>query len=146
MSVPSKTYSILAAGRPVLAAIDPGTEVPRILAASGGGVSVPPDDPEAFFDAFASWSTIRRSVAGWAHSGASGCPRGDARGRSARPTTRSCDRWPAAVPDPLRGRVAASLSPSWPPPRLTKKVAKLAKSGKGKKVRFQGGTLFPWSS
>ncbi len=27
-SVPSKTYSILAAGRPVLAAIDPGTEIP----------------------------------------------------------------------------------------------------------------------
>ena len=38
VSVPSKTYSILAAGRPVLAAIDPGTEVPRILAESGGGV------------------------------------------------------------------------------------------------------------
>jgi colanic acid biosynthesis glycosyl transferase WcaI len=47
VSVPSKTYSILAAGRPVLAAIDPGTEVPRILAESGGGVSVPPDDLEA---------------------------------------------------------------------------------------------------
>ena len=45
VSVPSKTYSILAAGRPVLAAIDPGTEVPRILAESGGGVCVPPDDP-----------------------------------------------------------------------------------------------------
>jgi colanic acid biosynthesis glycosyl transferase WcaI len=44
VSVPSKTYSILAAGRPVLAAIDAGTEVPRILAESGGGVSVPPDD------------------------------------------------------------------------------------------------------
>ncbi|MEP7111874.1 MAG: glycosyltransferase family 4 protein [Ilumatobacteraceae bacterium] len=51
VSVPSKTYSILAAGRPVLAAIDPGTEVPRILAASGGGVSVPPDDPAAFRNA-----------------------------------------------------------------------------------------------
>ena len=48
VSVPSKTYSILAAGRPVLAAIDPGTEVPRIIAASGAGVAVPPDDPEAF--------------------------------------------------------------------------------------------------
>ena len=48
VSVPSKTYSILAAGRPALAAIDPDTEVPRILAASGGGVSVPPDDPVAF--------------------------------------------------------------------------------------------------
>jgi colanic acid biosynthesis glycosyl transferase WcaI len=48
VSVPSKTYSILAAGRPVLAAIDPGTEVPRMLAASGGGVAVGPDDPAAF--------------------------------------------------------------------------------------------------
>ena len=48
VSVPSKTYSILAAGRPVLAAIDPGTEVPRMIAASGGGVAVPPDDLEAF--------------------------------------------------------------------------------------------------
>lgn len=48
VSVPSKTYSILAAGRPVLAAIDAGTEVPRMLAASGGGRCVPPDDPVAF--------------------------------------------------------------------------------------------------
>jgi colanic acid biosynthesis glycosyl transferase WcaI len=46
--VPSKTYSILAAGRPILAAIDPGTEVPRIVAASGGGLCVPPDDLAAF--------------------------------------------------------------------------------------------------
>ena len=53
VSVPSKTYSILAAGRPVLAAIDPGTEVPRMLAASGGGVAVPPDDPVAFTAALA---------------------------------------------------------------------------------------------
>ena len=51
VSVPSKTYSILAAGRPVLAAIDPGTEVPRILAESGGGVSVAPDDLAAFSQA-----------------------------------------------------------------------------------------------
>jgi colanic acid biosynthesis glycosyl transferase WcaI len=47
VSVPSKTYSILAAGRPVLAAIDAGTEVPRILAASGGGIAIAPDDPSA---------------------------------------------------------------------------------------------------
>ena len=48
VSVPSKTYSILAAGRPVLAAIDAGTEVPRILERSGAGVAVPPDDAPAF--------------------------------------------------------------------------------------------------
>lgn len=48
VSVPSKTYSSLAAARPVLAAIDPGTEIPRLLAAAGAGVAVPPDDPGAF--------------------------------------------------------------------------------------------------
>jgi colanic acid biosynthesis glycosyl transferase WcaI len=53
VSVPSKTYSILAAGRPVVAAIDPGTEVPRILAAAGAGLAVPPDDADAFVDAVA---------------------------------------------------------------------------------------------
>lgn len=51
VSVPSKTYSILAAGRPVLASIDAGTEVPRMLDASGAGVVVPPDDADAFVTA-----------------------------------------------------------------------------------------------
>jgi len=48
VSVPSKTYSILAAGRPIVAAIDAGTEVPRILEASGGGLAVEPDNPAQF--------------------------------------------------------------------------------------------------
>ncbi len=48
VSVPSKSYSSLAAGRPVVASIDTGTEIPRLLAASGGGIAVPPDDLEAF--------------------------------------------------------------------------------------------------
>ena len=51
VSVPSKTYSTLAAGRPVVAAVDQGTEVPRILAESGGGVSVEPDDADRFTEA-----------------------------------------------------------------------------------------------
>jgi colanic acid biosynthesis glycosyl transferase WcaI len=51
VSVPSKTYSILAAGRPVLAAIDAGTEVPRMLAASGGGRVVAPDQEAEFVGA-----------------------------------------------------------------------------------------------
>ena len=51
VSVPSKTYSSLAAGRPVVAAIDPGTEIPRLLAASGGGVAVAPDDLDSFVEA-----------------------------------------------------------------------------------------------
>ena len=48
VSVPSKTYSILAAGRPVLAAVDPGTEVPRMVEAAGAGRVVAPDEPAAF--------------------------------------------------------------------------------------------------
>ncbi|MEY3656406.1 MAG: hypothetical protein RL114_764, partial [Actinomycetota bacterium] len=51
VSVPSKTYSILAAARPVVAAIDPGTEVTRILEQSGAGVSVAPDNEELFTSA-----------------------------------------------------------------------------------------------
>ena len=47
-SVPSKLYSILAAGRPVFASIDPGTEVSRVLADHGCGVSVPPEQLDAF--------------------------------------------------------------------------------------------------
>lgn len=47
-SVPSKTYSILAAGRPLIASVDVGTEVARVVEESGAGIAVPPDDPEAF--------------------------------------------------------------------------------------------------
>jgi colanic acid biosynthesis glycosyl transferase WcaI len=50
-SVPSKTYSILAAGRPFVASIDPGTEVAQIASASGAGIAVPPDDVDAFVPA-----------------------------------------------------------------------------------------------
>lgn len=51
VSVPSKTYSILAAARPVVAAIDAGTEVTRILEESGAGISVVPDNAEKFIEA-----------------------------------------------------------------------------------------------
>jgi colanic acid biosynthesis glycosyl transferase WcaI len=47
-SVPSQLYSILAAGRPVLASVDPGTEVARTLEQARAGVSVGPEDPAAF--------------------------------------------------------------------------------------------------
>ena len=69
VSVPSKTYSIMAAGRPVVAAIDADTAVPRILADSGGGVAVEPDDPDAFTDALRS---ILADPAGAAEMGARG--------------------------------------------------------------------------
>ncbi len=47
-SVPSKLYSILAAGRPIVASVDPGTEVARTVDQAGAGVAVGPDDPESF--------------------------------------------------------------------------------------------------
>lgn len=50
-SVPSKLYSILAAGRPVLASVDTGTEVARVLEKAGCGVAVAPDDTTAFIAA-----------------------------------------------------------------------------------------------
>ncbi len=89
VSVPSKTYSILAAGRPVVAAIDAGTEVPRILAASGAGVVVPPDDPAGFAAA------VAELVADPARAAAMG-DAGPGRGSSAAAS-------PAAVAGDLRG-------------------------------------------
>jgi len=47
-SVPSKTFSILAAGRAFVASVDPGSEIAQIAERSGAGLAVPPEDPEAF--------------------------------------------------------------------------------------------------
>jgi colanic acid biosynthesis glycosyl transferase WcaI len=52
-SVPSKKYSILAAGRPVVASVDEGTEVARVVERAGAGVAVPPDNPAEFTAAIA---------------------------------------------------------------------------------------------
>ncbi len=50
-SVPSKIYSILAAGRPVVASVDVGSELARVVESAGAGTAVPPDDPGAFIGA-----------------------------------------------------------------------------------------------
>ena len=90
VSVPSKTYSILAAGRPVVAAIDAGTEVPRILAASGAGIAVPPDDPDRV-------RRGRRGARRRPRTGASRWAGADGRGCSARrrrpPSPRPTSGW-----------------------------------------------------
>jgi colanic acid biosynthesis glycosyl transferase WcaI len=76
-SVPSKTYSVLAAGRPLLASVDAGSEVERLLQRSGAGVAVAPEDPEAFTKAIRALLDApeemrrmgeagRRFVEGWA--------------------------------------------------------------------------------
>lgn len=76
-SVPSKLYSILAAGRPIVASVDAGTEVARTVERAGAGISVPPGDAEAFTkaitrmlerpeDAAAMGASGRRFVESWA--------------------------------------------------------------------------------
>ncbi len=46
-SVPSKAFSALAAGRPLIASIDPGSEVAEVVAGAGAGLAVPPEDADA---------------------------------------------------------------------------------------------------
>ena len=62
VSVPSKSYSILAAGRPMLAAIDPGTEIPNVLEQSGAGVAVEPDNSAAFIEALSQLVSKRNQL------------------------------------------------------------------------------------
>jgi colanic acid biosynthesis glycosyl transferase WcaI len=47
VSVPSKTYAILAAGRCIVAAVDGGSEIERLVACAGAGVTVAPDDVDS---------------------------------------------------------------------------------------------------
>ena len=65
-SVPSKLYSVLAAGRPVLASVDLGTEVDRTIHEAGAGLCVPPDDEARFIEALRSLidSPERRAAMG----------------------------------------------------------------------------------
>jgi colanic acid biosynthesis glycosyl transferase WcaI len=46
LNVPSKTYSIMASGRPVLAAVPHDSEIARLIQEADCGVWVPPEDPE----------------------------------------------------------------------------------------------------
>jgi colanic acid biosynthesis glycosyl transferase WcaI len=57
VSVPSKAYSSLAAGRPVVASIDLDSEIPRLLASARAGTAVAPGDAGAL-------ETALRSVLG----------------------------------------------------------------------------------
>lgn len=68
-SVPSKTYSILAAGRPLIASVDHGSEVARIVERAGAGISVPPDDAEALTKAIRSLLDSPETAAAMGRSG-----------------------------------------------------------------------------
>ena len=47
-SVPSKAYSTMAAGRPIIASVDQDTEIALMVADADAGLAVSPDDPDAF--------------------------------------------------------------------------------------------------
>ena len=91
-SVPSKLYSILAAGRPVLASVDEGTEVARTVERAGAGLAVPPEDPEAFAAALdAAARRPRGRHVGWGSGAAVRRGLGVA-GGGGRRSTRRCSR------------------------------------------------------
>jgi colanic acid biosynthesis glycosyl transferase WcaI len=50
-SLPSKSFSILASGRPLLASVDTESDMVRLVERSQGGICVPPEDPEALAQA-----------------------------------------------------------------------------------------------
>jgi colanic acid biosynthesis glycosyl transferase WcaI len=52
-SVPSKTYSVLAAARPLIASVDEGSEVARVVESADAGIAIPPEDSEALTKAVA---------------------------------------------------------------------------------------------
>lgn len=51
LSVPSKLYHVMAAGRPLLGLAEPESEVFKMILGTGCGVCVPPDDPRAMAQA-----------------------------------------------------------------------------------------------
>jgi colanic acid biosynthesis glycosyl transferase WcaI len=49
--IPSKLLTYMAAGRPIVAAVDPGSEAARHIRAAGCGLLIAPEDPQALADA-----------------------------------------------------------------------------------------------
>ena len=45
-SLPSKTFSIFASGRPIIASVDEGSELQELIQRAGAGICVPPENPE----------------------------------------------------------------------------------------------------
>jgi colanic acid biosynthesis glycosyl transferase WcaI len=69
MALPAKLSSYFASGRPVLAAVSPHDEVAAELEAAGGGLFVPPDDPDRLLEGV---ERLRRDPARAAALGAAG--------------------------------------------------------------------------
>jgi colanic acid biosynthesis glycosyl transferase WcaI len=116
-SVPSKTYSILAAARPLLASVDPGSEVARIVERAGAGVAVPPDDPDAFI------AELRRLV-----DGQDELQRMGERGRNFVESWASPAAVAAAYEDLFRSVSGADRSSDGVPPSMRRNFAKWSRS------------------
>ena len=56
--VPSKALTICAAGRPMVAAVDPDSDIEHFVRGAGAGLCVPPEDPQAMAEAI---QTLYRS-------------------------------------------------------------------------------------
>ena len=50
-SVPSKAYTIMASGRPIIAAVDPGSDAWQLVEQAQCGLCVEPEDPQALAEA-----------------------------------------------------------------------------------------------
>lgn len=59
-SLPSKTYSIFASGRPLIASLDEGSDAWNLIQLSEGGLCVPPESPAALVEAI---QTLRKNPA-----------------------------------------------------------------------------------
>jgi colanic acid biosynthesis glycosyl transferase WcaI len=59
-SLPSKTYSILASGRPVIASVDEGSETWNLIQKAGAGLCIPPEDPQALAEAIVTLKNDRQ--------------------------------------------------------------------------------------
>jgi colanic acid biosynthesis glycosyl transferase WcaI len=62
VSVPSRTYNIMAAGRPVLAIVEHGSEIARMVEEEGAGWVVPPGDAEQLAQKIQALASDRQSL------------------------------------------------------------------------------------
>jgi glycosyltransferase involved in cell wall biosynthesis len=62
VSVPSRTYNILAAGRPLLAIVEPRSEIARMIEEDGTGWVVPPSNPDALAELVQGLADDRKAV------------------------------------------------------------------------------------
>lgn len=68
-SVPSKTYTYMAAGRPVLAGVHEDNEIARMMASSSCGLRVAPDRPDLWAEALLAAAADPARLSDWGRNG-----------------------------------------------------------------------------